>query len=171
MDEAEKLKAEQQAIMSAKEEEDERMRQRAYQIMSANPFQFGFAEGGSVDDNAVPAESMAAGGLKEGSFIVPADVVAHLGNGSSEAGLKMLAKKYGAMPIKGPGDGMSDSIPTTIEGKQRARVANDEAVISPAVTAKVGPKQLYSMLDKVRKARTGTTKQGKQINPMRYMPA
>ena len=169
MDEAEKQKAQQLAATRAKEEEDERMRQRAYAIMAANPLQFSFAEGGSVDDN--PVVDMATGGLKEGSFIVPADVVAHLGNGSSEAGLKMLAKKYGATPIKGPGDGMSDSIPTSIEGKQRARIADGEAIISPAMTAKVGPKQLYSMMDKVRKARTGTTKQGKQINPMRYMPA
>jgi hypothetical protein len=171
MDEAEKQKAELLAATRAKEDEDERLRQRAYAIMAANPFQFNFVGGGYIDDNVVPAEDMAAGGLKEGSFIVPADVVAHLGNGSSEAGLKTLAKRYGARPIKGPGDGMSDSIPTTIEGKQRARVADGEAIISPAMTAKVGPKQLYSMLDKVRKARTGTTKQGKEINPMRYMPA
>jgi len=171
MDEAEKQKAELMAATRAKEDEDERLRQRAYAIMAANPFQFNLAGGGYIDDNPVPAEDMAAGGLKEGSFIVPADVVAHLGNGSSEAGLKTLAKRYGARPIKGPGDGMSDSIPTTIEGKQRARVADGEAIISPAMTAKVGPKQLYSMLDKVRKARTGTTKQGKEINPMRYMPA
>jgi hypothetical protein len=27
------------------------------------------------------------------------------------------------------------------------------------------------MLDKVRKARTGRVKQGKQINPAKYMPA
>jgi hypothetical protein len=34
-----------------------------------------------------------------------------------------------------------------------------------------GAKQLYKMLDKVRSARTGTKKQGKQINPNKYTPA
>jgi hypothetical protein len=167
MDEAEKLKAEQDAIIAAKEEEDERLKQEAYRIMSTYPFQY--AEGGPVTDE--PGYDMAAGGLKEGSFVVPADVVAHLGNGSTDAGLKMLAKKYGASPIKGPGDGMSDSIPTTIGGKQPARVADGEAVIPAEVVKKVGPNKLYKMMDKVRQARTGTTKQGKEINPMRYMPA
>jgi len=66
---------------------------------------------------------------------------------------------------------MSDSIPTHIEGRQRARVADGEAIIEPMVTQKVGAKNLYAMMDKVRKARTGTTKQGREINPMRYMPA
>lgn len=168
LDEAEKFRQQQLALENEEEERRNRFRELAFANMQANPYRL-IAEGGYIDDN--PVSDMAAGGLKEGSFIVPADVVAHLGNGSSEAGLKTLAKKYGARPIKGPGDGMSDSIPTTIEGRQRARVADGEAIISPAMTAKVGPKQLYSMLDKVRKARTGTTKQGKQINPMRYLPA
>jgi hypothetical protein len=167
MDEAEKLKAEQDAILAAKEDEDERLRQEAYRIMSTYPFQY--AEGGPVTDE--PGYDMAVGGLKEGSFVVPADVVAHLGNGSTDAGLKMLAKKYGATPIKGDGDGMSDSIPTTIGGKQPARVADGEAVIPAEVVRKVGPNKLYKMMDKVREARTGTKKQGKEINPMRYMPA
>jgi hypothetical protein len=168
LDEAEKFKQEQLALENEEEEKRNRFRELAYANMTANPYRL-IAEGGYIDDN--PVSDMAAGGLKEGSFIVPADVVAHIGNGSTDAGLKALARKYGAKPIKGPGDGMSDSIPTTIEGRQRARVADGEAIISPAMTAKVGPKQLYSMLDRVRKARTGTTKQGKQINPMRYLPA
>jgi hypothetical protein len=167
MDEANELKAEQDALIAAKEDEDERLRQRAYEIMSQYPFQY--AEGGPVTDEL--GYDMAAGGLKEGSFVVPADVVAHLGNGSTDAGLKMLAKKYNASPIKGPGDGMSDSIPTTIGGRQPARVADGEAVIPAEVVKKVGPNKLYKMMDKVRQARTGTTKQGKEINPMRYMPA
>jgi hypothetical protein len=161
---------EDQARQQAEEDERlRRLREQAYATMRANPINFG-AEGGMMVTDE-PGEDLAAGGLKEGSFIVPADVVAHLGNGSTDAGLKMLAKRYGAKPIKGAGDGMSDSIPTHIEGKQRARVADGEAIIEPMVTQKVGAKNLYAMLDKVRKARTGTTKQGKEINPMRYMPA
>jgi hypothetical protein len=119
----------------------------------------------------------AAGGLLPNGFVIPADVVSHLGNGSSEAGLKLLVSNLGAEPIKGEGDGMSDSIPTTIGGKQEARVANDEAFISPEMVKKIGggdaekgAKKLYAMMDRVREERTGTTEQGKQIDPNKFMP-
>jgi hypothetical protein len=80
--------------------------------------------------------------------------------------------------LDGAGDGMSDSIPATIEGKQPARLADGEFVIPADVvshlgngSSKAGSKRLYAMLDKVRRARTGNKKQGKQINPAKYMPA
>jgi hypothetical protein len=80
--------------------------------------------------------------------------------------------------LDGDGDGMSDSIPATIEGKQPARLADGEFVIPADVvshigngSSKAGSKQLYAMLDRIRKARTGHTKQGKQIKPQKYMPA
>jgi hypothetical protein len=111
------------------------------------------------------------GGLRDGAFIVPADVVAHLGNGSNDAGQKILARGLGARPIKGKGDGMSDSIPTSIEGKQPARVADGEAYIPPEVVKKVGSKRLYAMMDKIRQARTGTKKQAPEVNPRQFMPA
>jgi len=80
--------------------------------------------------------------------------------------------------LDGAGDGMSDSIPATIEGKQPARLADGEFVIPADVvshigngSSKAGAKNLYAMMNKVRKARTGNPKQGKQINPNKYMPA
>jgi len=80
--------------------------------------------------------------------------------------------------LDGQGDGMSDSIPATIEGKQPARLADGEFVVPADVvshlgngSSKAGSQRLYSMLDKVRKARTGNKKQGKEINPNKYMPA
>ena len=80
--------------------------------------------------------------------------------------------------LDGPGDGMSDSIPATIEGKQPARLADGEFVVPADVvshlgngSSKAGAKVLYSMLDKVRTARTGDKKQGKQINPNKLLPA
>jgi hypothetical protein len=80
--------------------------------------------------------------------------------------------------LDGQGDGMSDSIPATIEGKQPARLADGEFVVPADVvshigngSSKAGSQRLYSMLDKVRKARTGNKKQGKQINPNQYLPA
>jgi hypothetical protein len=80
--------------------------------------------------------------------------------------------------LDGPGDGMSDSIPATIEGKHPARLADGEFVIPADVVShlgngstKAGAKVLYGMMDKVRKARTGNKKQGRQINPRRFVPA
>ena len=84
----------------------------------------------------------------------------------------------GGRMLKGPGDGMSDSIPATIAGKQPARLANDEFVVSADVvsglgngSSDAGAKQLYKMMDRVRAARTGKKSQAKQINPTKYMPA
>lgn len=79
--------------------------------------------------------------------------------------------------LDGAGDGMSDSIPATIEGKQPARLADGEFVVPADVvshigngSSKAGSKKLYAMMDKVRHARTGNKKQGKQINPDKYLP-
>ena len=84
----------------------------------------------------------------------------------------------GGRMLKGPGDGMSDSIPAVIAGKQPARLANDEFVVSADVVSHLGngssdagAKQLYRMMDRVRAARTGKQAQAKQINPNKYMPA
>jgi hypothetical protein len=83
----------------------------------------------------------------------------------------------GGRLLKGPGDGMSDSIPASIENKRPARLATDEFVVPADVvshlgngSSEAGAKVLYAMMDKVRKARTGNTKQGKQINPSNFMP-
>jgi hypothetical protein len=79
--------------------------------------------------------------------------------------------------LKGPGDGMSDNIPATINGRQPARLADGEFVIPADVVShlgngstEAGAKQLHGMMDKVRSARTGNKKQGKQIKPQKYMP-
>jgi hypothetical protein len=79
--------------------------------------------------------------------------------------------------LKGPGDGMSDNIPATISGKQPARLADGEFVVPADVVShlgngstEAGAKKLHRMMTQVRKARTGNPKQGKQINPNKYMP-
>lgn len=84
----------------------------------------------------------------------------------------------GGRMLDGPGDGMSDSIPASIGGKQPARLADGEFVVPADVVSHLGngstdagAKQLYRMMDKVRTARTGRKSQGKQINPNKYMPA
>jgi hypothetical protein len=85
----------------------------------------------------------------------------------------------GGLPrfLSGGGDGMSDSIRANIEGSQEARLADGEFVIPADVvshlgngSSKAGAKQLYAMMDRVRKARTGNPKQGRQIKPTKFMP-
>ena len=83
----------------------------------------------------------------------------------------------GGRLLKGPGDGMSDHIPATIGGKQPARLADGEFVIPADVVSHLGngstdagAKHLYKMMDKIRKARTGNPKQGKQINANKFLP-
>ena len=107
--------------------------------------------------------------LKEGKVV----------NGLARGGISSLGGySDGGRMLKGPGDGMSDSIPGVIAGKQPARLADGEFVVPADVVSHLGngstdagAKRLYSMMDKVRKARTGNKKQGKQINPNRFMPA
>jgi hypothetical protein len=82
----------------------------------------------------------------------------------------------GGRMLKGPGDGMSDSIPGVIGGKQPARLADGEFVVPADVVSHLGngstdagAKKLYSMMDKVRQARTGKKKQAPQVNMDKYL--
>jgi hypothetical protein len=79
--------------------------------------------------------------------------------------------------LSGPGDGMSDNIPATINNRQPARLADGEFVVPADVVShlgngstEAGAKKLHEMMDHVRKARTGNSEQGKQINPNKFMP-
>jgi hypothetical protein len=80
--------------------------------------------------------------------------------------------------VVGNGDGMSDSVPADIEGVQEARLADGEFVVPADVVADIGngssdagSKKLYDMMDRVRKARHGTTEQPPEIKAERLMPA
>ena len=79
--------------------------------------------------------------------------------------------------LSGGGDGMSDSIPATINDRQPARLADGEFVIPADVvshlgngSSKAGAKQLYAMMDRVRNKRTGKKKQAPAVNPKKMMP-
>lgn len=79
--------------------------------------------------------------------------------------------------LRGGTDGMADKIPASIENKQPAKLSHGEFVIPADVVShlgngnsEAGAKRLYDMMEKVRRARTGTPKQGKQINPNKYIP-
>jgi hypothetical protein len=84
----------------------------------------------------------------------------------------------GGRMLKGPGDGMSDSIPATIGSKQPARLADGEFVVPADVVSHLGngstdagAKRLYGMMDKIRKARTGKKKQAPEVKADKYLPA
>jgi hypothetical protein len=110
------------------------------------PGAHGYRQGGEVQ-------------LDGGSFVVDAKTVSELGNGSSSAGQEQLAR-MGGVPITGPGDGTSDSIPAVIGGQQGARVARDEVYMPPEAVAKIGGgshkhgiEKLYALIDGAHKAR------------------
>ena len=100
--------------------------------------------------------------------------------GFAEGGLMGFARGGKAMPpryLRGETDGMEDKIRSSIDGVQPAKLSHGEFVIPADVVSHLGngnsdagAKVLYGMMDRVRKARTGTKKQGKQINPEKFTP-
>jgi hypothetical protein len=79
--------------------------------------------------------------------------------------------------LGGTTDGMADQIPATIDNSQPAALSDGEFVVPADVvshlgngSSEAGSKQLYSMMDRIRKARTGRESQGKEIEPGKYMP-
>jgi len=95
--------------------------------------------------------------------------------GMAAGGIAALKKgKY----LDGATDGMADEVPANIEGKQEARLSDGEFVIPADVVSHLGngnsdagAKVLEDMMRRVRKARTGNDKQGKEIDPKKFIPA
>jgi hypothetical protein len=70
----------------------------------------------------------------------------------------------GGRLLKGPGDGVSDSIPATIANKRPARLADGEFVVPARIVSELGngsteagARKLYAMMDRIQKARSKTT--------------
>ena len=125
-----------------------------------------YAEGGIT--------TLASGGYDQQVGEEPMNMPMMAGGGIATLG----GYSDGGRMLKGPGDGMSDSIPASIAGKQPARLARDEFVVPADVVSHLGngssdagAKQLYAMMDRIRQARTGTKKQGREIKPTKFMPA
>lgn len=137
----------------------------------------GFARGGAVGIAQIP-KFQAGGEMSSDAFVVPADVVSALGNGSTGAGVRALNEYLGmAMHIEGEGDGLSDDVPASIEGSQPARVADGEVYIPPEVVAELGDgdpekgaAKLYVMMDKIREAAHGKKSQQREVSPDKVMP-
>jgi hypothetical protein len=109
---------------------------------------------------------LAKGGMKSGGFVVPADVVSMIGEGNTDAGYSRIKSMIpGATAIKGKDGGQADTVKTSIEGKQPARVAHGEMYIPPETVKRMGgAKKLYAMMDRVRQQATGSKKQIKPVS-------
>lgn len=80
--------------------------------------------------------------------------------------------------LQGKTDGMADEIETSIDGEQPALLSHGEFVIPADVVShlgngnsEAGAEKLYGMMDRIRQARTGTKKQGKEIDADKFLAA
>ena len=124
-------------------------------------------------DAAMAEQNNARYGANMSQMTMPKTGIAGLGELPYATG-GMAGGRY----LSGGGDGMSDSIPATINGKQPARLADGEFVIPADVvshlgngSSNAGAKKLYGMMDRVRKARTGKKKQAPAVKTDKYMAA
>jgi hypothetical protein len=97
--------------------------------------------------------------------------------GGGISGLPRNEYKAGGRYLRGPGDGMSDNIKANIDGVQEARLADGEFVIPADVVSHIGngssnagAKKLHDMMNRIRHARTGNPRQGRQIKAEKYLP-
>jgi len=115
------------------------------------------------------------GGEKNGGLMTETMRYA-LGGGISNLG----DYSDGGRLLKGPGDGVSDSIPAMIGAKQPARLADGEFVVPARAVSEIGngstdagAKQLYSMLDRIQKGRKKSIGKGKvavDSKAAKYLP-
>ena len=87
----------------------------------------------------------------------------------------------GGRLLRGPGDGVSDSIPASIGGKRPARLADGEFVVPARIVSELGngsteagARKLYAMMDRIQSARGGTVGKGrvaKNSRAEKYLPA
>jgi hypothetical protein len=101
--------------------------------------------------------------------------------GLSDAHYNLGGYSDGGRLLRGPGDGVSDSIPATIGHKQPARLADGEFVVPARIVSELGngsteagARKLYAMMDKVQASRRNTIGKGKVAKNNRadkYLPA
>jgi hypothetical protein len=119
--------------------------------------------GGGTGAGAGTGNAMAAGGLPR--LAMGGMPMYAVGGGLGSLG----SYSDGGRLLRGPGDGVSDSIPATIGRKQQpARLADGEFVIPARIVSELGngsteagAKKLYAMMDRVQRARGKTTGKNK----------
>jgi hypothetical protein len=119
-------------------------------------------------------------GMAAGGYAVGGGLGALAGGG--QAGYNLGGYSDGGRLLKGPGDGVSDSIPATIgRNKQPARLADGEFVVPARIVSELGngsteagARKLYAMMDRVQKARgrtTGKRRVAANTRAEKYLPA
>lgn len=113
-------------------------------------------------------------GLESGSFVLPADVVSHAGDGNTNAGVFRLNKMFGGGSasyalgggVKGPTGGLDDLRQTTIDGKRAAALSDGEYVVPRDAVSRLGggsnkegAEKLYNFMKNIRLNKTGKTQQ------------
>ena len=128
-----------------------------------------------VPKSNTPAAPMSAEGLAALNAANPAREVKNPVTTMAAGGIAELKK---GQYLSGATDGMADKIPARIEGEQEARLSDGEFVIPADVVSHLGngnsdagAKVLKEMMARVRKVRTGNEKQGKEIDPKKFLPA
>jgi hypothetical protein len=88
--------------------------------------------------------------------------------GGSAGGYNLGDYSDGGRLLRGPGDGVSDSIPASIGSKQPARLADGEFVVPARIVSELGngsteagARKLYAMMDRVQRARKKSIGKGK----------
>jgi len=84
------------------------------------------------------------------------------------AGYNLGGYSDGGRLLRGPGDGVSDSIPASIGDRQPARLADGEFVVPARIVSELGngsteagARKLYAMMDRVQRARSKSIGKGK----------
>ena len=113
----------------------------------------GPATGGGGSDS--PSDSSSAADAAASPYA--AGGISHLGDYSD-----------GGRLLRGPGDGVSDSIPATIANKRPARLADGEFVVPARIVSELGngsteagARKLYAMMDRIQKNRNKSVGKGK----------
>ena len=123
-----------------------------------------------------------AGGVPDGSYSGSYDF-AHGGMaGYAQGGLGSLGGySDGGRLLRGPGDGVSDSIPASIGNRQPARLADGEFVVPARIVSELGngsteagARALYKMMARIqanRRKTTGRTRVAVDSKSHKYLPA
>jgi hypothetical protein len=104
-----------------------------------------------------------------------------LAGGGSASQYNLGGYSDGGRLLRGPGDGVSDSIPASIGNKRPARLADGEFVVPARIVSELGngsteagARKLYAMMDRVQKARgktTGKNRVAANSRSDKYLPA
>jgi hypothetical protein len=139
----------------------------------------GFSGMTSADMDAAGTPSYAQGGVLPRRMALGG--LGSLAGGGATSQYNLGGYSDGGRLLRGPGDGVSDSIPATIGNKQPARLADGEFVVPARIVSELGngsteagARKLYAMMDRVQKARgktTGKNRVAANTRADKYLPA